>query len=166
MRWTLILAPLILTAGCMGLADDEAPADETEPQAADANDSAATSTGDAFAFTETTHEGAITGFGTPVGGANTPDSDTILEVDVGEEPVELGFLVAPEGGPIQMYIAPPGCDPNSGCEEIVEAEDQADADWNTTDPDAGTWTLRFFYGGTGAGEVDWTLDQLAKIPVQ
>lgn len=25
MPWTLILAPLLLTAGCIGLADDEAP---------------------------------------------------------------------------------------------------------------------------------------------
>lgn len=164
MRWTLLLAPLLLTAGCMGIADDEAPGEEAQPQAADTNNSTATE--EAFEFTETTHSGAITGWGTPVARGNTPDSDTVLEVDVGEDAVEIGFIVAPEGGPVQMNIASPSCDPNTGCEEIVQAEDQADADWNTTDPEAGTWTLRFFYGETGAGEVDWTLDHLAKIPAE
>lgn len=167
MRWELLLAPLLLTAGCLGVGSEEqAASEEVEPTQApgNASNTSANETTRSYTLVNVTHEGTITGASTPVGAANTPDSDTVLEVQVPDGTVGLFFRVAPDGGPVRMLIAAPDCQPNSGCEEEVQAENQADAVWNTTDPASGTWTLRFFYGETGAGEVAWTLHAWKKIP--
>lgn len=167
MRWEVVfLAVLFSTAGCLGLGEEEIEPASDEARDPASNATNATENTTSFRFTETAHQGTITGASTPLAAANTPDSDTVLEVEIGEAPVKIAFLVAPEGGPVQMLIASPDCEPNSGCETSVHAEDHADAVWNTTDPESGTWTLRFFYGETGVGEVDWELKQLAKLPAQ
>lgn len=149
--WSMVA--LAFTAGCLGSGDDEPePQGLDEPEPAPPGNTTA-----APAWTVTTAEGTITGANAVVVSTNTPQSDTVVTFEVPEASAALGLVVtASDGGALNVLVGAPGCEANTGCEESVVADPEVT--WNATEPEPGTWQLRFFLGEPGVGEVAYTVE--------
>lgn len=114
-----------------------------------------------------TYEGRLVSVATPVAGLSVPDvgpvetSENLVRFDVGDETRALDLALSADltqgHGELDMLVAPPGCQLNTGCEvEVTTTSGQAT--WSVEDPAQGPWTVRLFHDAPGGGIAGWTLD--------
>ncbi|MDX1612461.1 MAG: hypothetical protein R3185_08825 [Candidatus Thermoplasmatota archaeon] len=158
----LVLA--LVSAGCIsGTGDEEVdPNTQQEPEV----DPPPPEPNATLGWRTEAHDGSITSARAVILATNTQGSDTVLELQVPDDATTWGFLATANGGPLDILVGHPGCQPNSGCEETVNVEDGAEANWTAQQAEPGTWTLRFFHGGVaGAGQIDWTVEAGWEVPM-
>lgn len=168
MRWALLLVPLLLTAGCIGSEDEAVEPGSTNGTAAEATNASA-SNASALTRSNETVEGTITGIGSPVLGFSAPSSENqAIEFPVPEGAKELTLALSTDGGTtgmveLEMLVARPGCEINSGCEESVTTSG-GEATFSAQDPDTGTWGARFFVDTGAAAQASYTLEISTLAP--
>lgn len=163
MRKGAILLGVALVAAGLFLIYDQGEAgawSTTEPTVATTNEA-------------DTFEGRLVGVSTPAVGLSVPDvgpaetSENLVTVDVDETTRTLGLDLTADvtkgQGELDMLVAPPGCEPNTGCEVEVATTD-GKTSWETQDPADGEWTIRLFFDAPGGGIADWTLDVQRIVP--
>ncbi len=163
MRKGAVVLGAILVAGGLFLMYNDSGAgawSTTQP------DLAMTSHGDSYS-------GQIISLATPVVGVNVPDVGPLqtsqnlvqLDVDSGTQALALDLSadITTGHGELDMLVAPPGCELNTGCEiEVTTSGGQAT--WETPDPAEGAWTIRFFFDAPGGGIAGWTLEVTETVP--
>lgn len=162
-RIAWLLIALALTAGCLGMGEEEPTDAETnaqdppEPQ----DEPETNETGNATlqrTWTRDTYEGSVTGTGVPFGLTVVPLSENNNVNFQAEEGIQVLYLnLTTEGGELQMAVGGPGCEANAGCEESVTTSD-GEAQYANETPAPGEWSVRMFPADPVAHSVSYTLE--------
>lgn len=166
----LLMAVLMLTAGCLGFGGDEEAEDAEDDPSGDTEPSQNSSTEDGQAAEDGPGEHEHEPQRERHWDNKTGEVDsTNLIVDQGEpaeettqvpaEALELSVTLS-TNGTLQGEVYPPGCEeeseePGEDCSHSLDGDG---ASWSTEDPGDGTWTIRLWKDEPGADPIPYTLE--------
>lgn len=181
----LLMGLLLLTAGCLGMGEDdpEGTEDEGAPDAGDEpedqqpsedeNGDSDDQTGDhEHEAQPEAHWDNRTG---EVAGTNlvveSQGEAAVEEIELPNTTTAFAFNLTAEEGELDIELYPPGCEesddePGEDCSESFATHDsQAEmlqpdggsAEWSTESPDTGTWTLRMWKADAGQTAVPYSV---------
>jgi hypothetical protein len=169
---SLLVVPL---AGCIGGTDkpvEKTSEPVTTPEEAQqkVEDAKKNVTGNASGPTKIKTD-PISGTATTAGagpGASAAPDETPVMVDVAKGVVKFQIKLTasnalPTGGELQLLIAEPGCDFNTGCEESVVSSGGV-IDWTAKKPLDGSYTIRFFGTAPGVSQMSYEGQAIQTIP--
>lgn len=146
------LAALLLTAGCFGLGGDEAEGNDTPER----NNTTPTAEDEEEReqWTRENRSGSV------------PATSTLVGEEAAEESFEVNgsalvLNLSAEGGELEMCIQKPsgnesGNASQDSCDETQTTED-GNATYETTEPEAGNWTVRLSASEASSSEVEYEL---------
>lgn len=165
----LVLAAALALAGCLGGGGDAADTSSTDEQLDEGMDPQRNATdnetdpGPDLEWNETIREGSFTGGN--AGGLAVTFEGANENWTVRQGTRNLTLNLSTGSDEATMRIAPPGCENEAGseCTTSVSTED-GEAQWSTEDPDPGQWSVTFFRGENGYGEVEYELTIAKLVP--